>query len=245
MDARRSLALVAALTVAACSSGDPTPAITKAIIDDISAQRFAQATARYRAEETLVLSSAAAPAWRRGLEHQDSTVREWSVDSLARIGDPEDVARVVAALDDPFRRVQEAAARSIILMAPDAAVEAFTVRLQGDDALRQMIAAQGLADLGDPAGVAPLIEIVADPSVDAGVRGVASQSLALLEDPSAVAALATLASDPDADLALRRTAAEALSTFENEEATAALSRLTSSDDDYIAELANRVIVARR
>ena len=47
---------------------DPTGEVVRTIINDLAAQRFGTATARYRAEEELILSPAAAPAWRRGLE---------------------------------------------------------------------------------------------------------------------------------------------------------------------------------
>lgn len=238
------LAIFALVLLAGCSS-DPTADIVKAIVDDLAAQRFGTATARYRAEEELVLSPAAAASWRRGLEHQDATVREWSVDSLARIGLPEDVDAVAAALDDPFRNVQEAAARSLVDLDPDAARTAFVARLARADPMMQTIAAQGLADLGDVAGVEPLINRFGDDSVESAVRGVIAQSLAALADPRAVASLAAVAADPAADVGLRRNAVEALATFENDEATQALRRLLDSEDAYVQEVARRAIGARR
>ena len=239
------LAPLLALFSLACSSGDQTPALVKSVIDDLASQRFGTATARYRSDEDAILSPAAAPAWRRGLEHQDATVREWSVDALARIGEPEDVSRVVAALEDPFRRVQEAAARGIVDMDPSAARTAFGERLASGDPLQQMISAQGLADLGDASGVDFLLAQVGNPAVEEAVRGVIVQSLAVLSDPRAIAALAAIAADADTGLQLRRNAAEGLATFEQDEATEALRGLLDSDDGYVQEVARRTIAARR
>ncbi len=239
------LALLLALFSTGCSSGDQTPALVKSVIDDLASQRFGTATARYRNDEEAILSPAAAAAWRRGLEHQDATVREWSVDALARIGEPEDVSRIVAALEDPFRRVQEAAARGIVDMDPSAARTAFAAGLASGDPLQQMISAQGLADLDDPTGVDSLLAQVGNPAVEEAVRGVIVQSLAVLSDPRAIAALAAIAADADRGLQLRRNAAEGLATFEQDEATEALRGLLDSDDGYVQEVARRTIAARR
>jgi HEAT repeat protein len=231
--------------VVACGPRDPAGETVRLIIEELSAQRFGSATARYRQNEELVLSAAAAPAWRRGLEHQDPTVREWSVDALARIGEPQDTARVVAALDDPFRRVQEGAARRLVELDAAVAAEAFIERLASDDPLAMTSAAQGHADHGDPAGAEPLIERFRDGRLDAAVRRILAQALAALGDPRAVAPLAAVAGDPAADLALRRDAVEALAAFETEEATEALRGLLGADDTYVQEVARRAIAARR
>ena len=228
-----------------CASADPAEAAVKAVIGDLGAQRFATATARYREAEDVILSAAAAPAWRRGLEHQDSTVREWSVDALARIGEPDDVASLVAALDDSFRNVQEAAARGLVDLDRAAARDAFIERLASGDAMKQMIAAQGLADLGDVAAVPPLIAGLRDQATENAVRSIIAQSLAALGDARAIEPLAAVAGDPSLDLRLRRNAAEGLATFEEGEATQALRGLLESDDSYVQELARRTIAARR
>ncbi len=238
-------AIAGALILSTGCSSDPAGEIVRAIIDDLGAQRFGTATARYRAEEETLLSPAAAPAWRRGLEHQDPTVREWSLDSVARIGLAEDVERVVSGLDDPFRSVQEAAARSIVVLDPEAALSAFLVRLGGTDPMKQTIAAQGLADLGDPAGVEPLVDKLTDETVEDAVRGIVAQSLAALGDVRAVAPLAAVAGDPDADLRLRRNAVEALAVFDDDTAIAALRGLVDSDDEYVRDVARRFTEQRR
>ena len=236
-------ALLLAGLLAACA-GEGSGDVVKLIIDDLAGQQFGRATARYRAEEERVLSSSAAPAWRRGLEHEDATVREWSIDALARIGEAEDVARVVTALDDPFRRVQEAAARGLVAMNREAARQAFLERLRGTEAMRQAIAAQGLADLGDPAGAAPLIEQLTSTEVESGVRGVIAQSLAMLGDERAIGPLAEVAGNPANEVRLRRVAVEALASFSGAAAIEALRGLTDSDDEYVRDVARRAIEGR-
>jgi len=238
------LALVGVVAAAACSS-DPTAATVQRIIDELSAQRFGTATARYRADEETVLSPAAAPTWRRGLDHEDATVREWSIDALARIGETEDLERVAAALDDPFRRVQEAAARGMLMMDVAAARGAFLGRLASDDAMKQTIAAQGLADLGEASAATPLIEQLLNPRVSDGVRSVIVLSLATLANPEAIAPLAAVAGDASISPHLRRNAAEALATFDGEDATQALRGLLDSDDTYVRDMARRVTGERR
>ena len=237
--------LLLALLLSGCSSGDQTGVLVKSVIDDLASQRFGTATARYTKDETAILSSAAAVAWRRGLEHQDATVREWSVDSLARIGEPEDLPRIVSALDDPFRRVQEAAARGIADMDPVVARIVFAERLVEGDPLQQMISAQGLADLGDPTSADSLLAQVSNSDVEEPVRGVIVQSLAAISDPRAIAPLAAIAADAANGVQLRRNAAEALSTFKGDAATLALLGLLDSDDSYVEEVARRSIEERR
>lgn len=236
--------LLLLLTPAACAA-DPTAAQVKAILDDLAAQQYGRATARYQAEEERVLSPEAAPGWRRGLDHEDATVREWSVDALCRIGDPVDIPLVVAALDDPFRRVQEAAANGLVDFDPQAARAAFTERLANGEPLQRMIAAQGLADLRDTTAVPALIDQLGNAQLDDAVRGIIAQSLAALADPSAAAPLAELASDANVGLQLRRNASESLATLSGPEADAALSRLLETDDEYIRDLAARTLAARR
>ena len=188
-----------------------------------------------------MLSPPAAPAWRRGMDHEDPTVREWAVDALARIGDPDDVSVLVGALDDPFRRVQEAAVQGLIRLAPEVAAEAFMQRLTGGTAMDRMLAAQGLAELGDPVVVPALIEQLLDTELESGARGVIAQSLARFGDASAASALADVALEAGADLQMRRNAGEALATLSGPEATSALRRLLEADDDYLRDLARRAL----
>ncbi|MFQ5742876.1 MAG: HEAT repeat domain-containing protein [Acidobacteriota bacterium] len=222
-----------------CGTPDPTQAAVQQIIDDLAAQRFGQATARYRTEEKQVLSDSAANVWRRALEHEDATVREWAIDALSRIGDPEDIAAMVVGLDDPFRKVQEAAAEGLIRLDPETARETFMERLKDADRMKKIIAAQSLGELQDPRAVPLLIEQLIDSDLEPGTRGVIAQALARLADSRAAAPLADLALDASADVQLRRNAAEALATLEGPAASAALQRLLSSDDPYMRDLARR------
>jgi HEAT repeat protein len=239
------LSLVLLSAAAGCGPADPAGDTVKQIIDELSVQRYGTATARYRQFEDLVLSPAAAPAWRRGMEHEDPTVREWAIDALARIGLPEDTDRVVAALDDPFRSVQESAARSLVTLDPETAVAAFVERLSSANPLQQTIAAQGLADVGDARGVPPLIDLLGDEDADVSVRSIAAQSVARLADDRAIAPLAAVAGNESVATGLRRDAAEALSTFDGEEAMAAFRALLGSDDAYVQEIARRAIASGR
>jgi HEAT repeat protein len=241
----RLVVVLLALSLPGCSAGDQTGALVKSVIDDLASQRYGRATARYSRDESDILSPAATRAWRRGLDHQDATVREWSVDALARIGDPEDLPRIVSALDDPFRRVQETAARGIAEMDPVAARMAFTERLMSGGPMQQMLSAQGLGDLGDPIGVDALLAQVGNSDIEEAVRNVIVQSLATVADPRAIVPLATIAANTANGVQLRRNAADALSTFEQEAATLALLALLDSGDSYVEEVARRAIAARR
>lgn len=224
-----------------CGGPDPAQATVATIVEDLMAQRYGQASSRYRAAEEEVLSPAAAPAWRRALENEDPTVREWAVDALSRIGEPEDLPRLVVALDDPFRKVQEAAAQGLIRMDEEAARQAFLERLERRDPDALVTAAQGLVGLGDRTAVPQLVRLLQDPEVPAGVRGVVAQALGDLGDPWAAEPLAGLALDPAADLQLRRLAAEALAVLEGPEARRALQRLREADDAYVREVARRAL----
>lgn len=244
----RRLPLVAAIVAAlaaGCAPADPTADVVKQVIDDLSAQQFGRATALYTQREEMVLSPAAAPAWRRGLDHEDATVREWSIDALSRIGLPEDAPLVVTGLDDPFRRVQEAAAQGLIAMDRGAARDAFIDRLSAGDAMQRTIAAQGLADLGDSEAVPALVEQLGDEGLEAGLRGVIAQSLSRIGDARAVEPLAKLAGDTDADIQLRRTAVESLAGIEDPATVRALESLLDADDAYVQDVARRFLDARR
>ena len=238
------LVALLAICVVSCTGPDPAPATVQRVIDDLAAQRFGAATALYRAQEELVLSPAAAPTWRRGLDHEDATVREWSVDALSRIGDPRDVERLVASLDDRFRKVQEAAATGLVGLDPDAARQAYLERLAAGEVMTRVVAAQSLAELGEARAVPALVEQLLNEELAASLRGVLAQSLATLRDPRAAAPLAGVALDAGAGVQLRRTAAEALATLEGDEARVALERLLRADDPYVRDTARRALAGR-
>jgi len=235
---------VLALSAVACGGGgggnDAARAV-EAIVEDLAVQEYGRASALYRDYEEQVLDPAAGPAWRRALEHEDPTVREWAVDALSRIGEPEDVERVEAMLGDPFRKVQDAAAWGLIRMDREAAREALLARLESDDPVDQAVAAGVLGELDDPRVVDALLEQLRDSRVEEGVRGIVAQALATAGDSRAAGPLAEVALDSDNPVQLRRTAAEVLATLEGGETEAALRRLEEADDEYVRDVARRAL----
>jgi HEAT repeat protein len=237
-----ALATLLAGGPASCSSADDASGATvRRIVDDLAAQRYGRATALYRQAEEVVLSPEAAESWRRALEHEDATVRQWAVDALSRIGDPADLDRIVAALDDPFRKVQEVAAEGLVRMDPEGARAVFVERLGAPDTMARAMAAQSLANMGETAAVPRIIEQLLDSSLDDGVRDIMAQSLGRLEDPRAAAPLADIALDESLGLQLRRSAAEALVMLPSAESQAALERLSEAEDAYIRDLGERAL----
>lgn len=234
--------MVGVLSVGLTScSEDPALATTQRIIDDLAAQRFGAATSRFRRDEPQVLSPAAAPIWRGALGHDDSTVREWAVDALARIGDPQDVPRLVERLDDSSRGVRRQAMTGLASVDPAAAAAAFGGLLSRREPESVVLGAQGLAELGDPAAVAAIVARFVDESLPASSRATLTQSLASLGSPEAAGALLQVAVDDAADLQLRRLAAEALLVLDGEGIAAAAKRLLTIDDPYISDLAARAL----
>ena len=231
-----------AIVVAACSPpADPARATVQRIITDLAAQRYGNATAIYREAEDVVLSEAAADSWRRALQHEDATVRQWAVDALSRIGAPADLTLIVGALDDSFRKVQEIAAEGLVRMDAERAREVFMQRLEAPDILARVLAAQTLADMGETAAVPGMIQQLQDDSLDAGVRDVMAQSLGRLGDSRAAPSLVELALDESVDLQLRRSAADAVTLLPAGESREALLRLAQSGDTYIRDLAERAL----
>ena len=231
-------ALVAIVAYSCSAPVDPARATVQRIVEDLAAQRYGSATAVYREAEEVVLSEAAADSWRRALDHEDATVRQWAVDALSRIGDPADLALIV---DDSFRKVQEIAADGLMRMDPDHARTIFMQRLEAPDIMARVLAAQTLADIGETAAVPGMIEQLQDRSLDAAVRDVMAQSLGRLGDSRAAIPLVELALDESADLQLRRSAADAVTLLPAEESRDALLRLGQADDAYIRDLAERAI----
>jgi HEAT repeat protein len=239
-----SLTAVALLAVglSACSSSsDPAGATVRRIVDELAAQRYGSATALYRDAEEVVLSPEAAPGWRRALEHEDATVRQWAVDALSRIGEPEDLQRVERALDDPFRKVQEIAAEGLMRMAPERASVVFLERLGVSDTMAKAMAAQSLADMGELAAVPTIIDQLLNTSLDDGARDIMAQSLGRLGDPRAAPALVEVVLDEGSGLQLRRSAAEAVAMLPADETRDALRQMSQSEDTYIRDLAERLL----
>ena len=229
------------LLLVGCQSEQPADAMVGQIVEDISRQRFAHATTRYRRNEALVLASPAAAAWRRALQHDDATVRQWAIDALSRIGESEDVEQLVACLDDPYRKVSEAAAEGLVRLDPRTAQEVFVDRLESAGAEDVIIAARGLAALGATESLPQLIARLRDGDMPSGVRSAVAQALGELGDVGAATALTAVAVEPNLDLQLRRQAGEALAILEGEEALAGLHQLRDCDDPYLQELAEQML----
>ncbi len=234
----------AALIVTGCAE-DPAVEQTRLVILELVAQNFASATSRYRMFEEELLSPSAAPVWRQAMEHEDATVREWAVDALSRIGEPQDLERVQARLEDRSRGVRRQAVSALVRMNPAAAEAAFEALLGSEDAQRVVLGAEGAVELGTPSMVPQMIERLGAEALPPATRGVLAERLAQLNTPLAVPALLEVAADATADTLLRRLAAEALVATEGEEAAAALGQLIESDDDYIRELASTITAAGR
>ncbi len=236
------LAALSLLAAAACSD-DGARTLVQRIVDDLAAGRFAAATSRYRAQEERILTPAAAPAWRRALEHQDATVREWAVDALSRIGRPEDVVRLESALADRARDVRRAAMEGLVRMDRRRAAAIFRERLQDPRPALVAVAADGLARLGDRRAVPALLARFRDASLPSATRATIAQALATLADPAAADTLAGAALDPGLDAQLRRMAAEALLALEGDHRDW-WERLARADDAYVRKLAEEALEAQ-
>jgi HEAT repeat protein len=246
---RRSVALRACAPLllalgAACAAAESLEA-TQRIIDYLAMGDYGRASALYRRQEELVLSADAAPAWRRGLEHQNASVREWSIDALSRIAGDGDFERLVAALDDPSRGVRHQARDGIIRMDTGRAAGVFRGRLGSSEPDQVVLAAQGAAELRDVAAVPEIIQRLEDESLPAATRGTLAQPLSVIGDPSALAPLVVLAENGGADLQLRRLAAEGAVALAGQlrdaQAVAAVEALAGNDDDYIRALAGTAL----
>lgn len=228
--------LALALGAAACAE-DPGAVRSREIIQDLVAQEYGRAASRYRQFEEDVLSPGAAPAWRRAVDHQDSTVREWALDALSRIDLPEDVDRLARALTDASRGVRRQALDGLIRMDPARAEEEFRALLEAERPEYVVLGAQGLAELGAD-GVAPaVLERFLDRRLPAATRGALAGSLGRLGDPVAAEALADVALDSEADVQLRRLAAEALVGLDGAGVRDQIERLVEADDEYVRTLA--------
>lgn len=246
---RRAVILAGiALAVAACGGGQARE-VTQRVIDYLAAGDFGRASSLYRQQEALVLSAAAGPTWRRGLDHQNPSVREWSVDALARIAGDGDFERIVGALDDPSRGVRHEARDGLILMDAGRAAGVFRELVGSPEPESVVLAAQGAAELGDAAAVPLILDRLGDTSLPAATRGTLAHPLAVLGDRSAIAPLVAIAADPAAEVSLRRLAAEGAvalaGALGDEEALGQIAPLADSDDDYVRELAASALPGER
>lgn len=245
--ARRCRAVVVAfllLSSTACGE-DPGAVRSREIIEDLAAQEYGRASSRYRQFENEVLAPGAAPVWRRALEHQDPTVREWAVDTLSRIADAEDVDVIAERLRDPSRGVRQQAVAGLLRLDRDRAVSEFRALLADDRPEAVVLGAQGLAEAGEADAAAAIRERFEDATLPDATRAALTQPLAALGDPASAAALADVAADAGADTQLRRLAAEALVTLEGPSVREQVARLAGSDDEYVAALAAEALRSPR
>jgi HEAT repeat protein len=125
------------------------------------------------------------------VRHLESMLRRLEVDVvmfalqvLARIGDPSAVPSVIPLVRHPDPNVAQSAIEALGQLRSGEAVPALLRLLQGDLWL-QLAAIDALGEIGDPAAVGPLLDlvpdsIVAEPAVKALQRIAAPQSLQLL-----------------------------------------------------------------
>lgn len=237
----RALAVMMLFVAVGCGGTPAAEKHTKDVIDDLVARQYGAASSRYRMFENEVLSAAAAPAWRRAMEHTDATVREWAVDALSRIDLAEDLARVTGRLSDPVRGVRTAAVSGLIRMDSEAAVEEFTTLIGSDEPEQVTLAASGFVELEHRPGAALIVERLQDGGLPESTRAALTQPLAALGGVVVVAPLVAVALDSSNGPQLRRLAAEAAFAAEAEGVADQLSRLLAADDEYVRALAETML----
>ena len=237
----RPLAVI--LLVAAAGCGEPPVAEkhTKDVIDDLVAREYGAASSRYRMFESEVLSAEASPTWRRAIEHVDATVREWAVDALSRIDEPEDLELVRGRLSDPVRGVRKAAVSGLIRMDSAAAVNEFTERLGSDAPDQVTLAASGFVELEHRAAAGLIVERFRDADLPESTRAALTQPLAALGGEIVVAPLVSAALDSTNGAELRRLAAEAAFAAEADGVADQLRQLLDADDEYVRALAETML----
>jgi len=135
-------------------------------------------------------------------EHRD--VVNWASE---RLSDPDAVAPLRAALEDPDECVQRVAARLLGRTRHPRAVESLLDALAGGEARTRQLAAVGLGYAEAPESVDPLLRALRDDV--SSVRAAAAWALGEIEDKRAVEPLARLLSD-DPEPGVRRAAALAI-----------------------------------
>jgi len=229
------------LVAAGCGEAQVAEKHTRDVIDDLVAREYGSASSRYRMFESEVLSVAAAPTWRRALEHIDATVREWAVDALSRIDMDEDLALVKGRLNDPVRGVRTAAVSGLIRMDHAAAIEEFTVLLGSGASEQVTLAASGFAELEHHPAAALIVERFQDDELPESTRAALTQPLAALGGAVVVSPLVEVALDSGNGAELRRLAAEAAFAAEADGVADQLRRLLDADDEYVRALAETML----
>jgi HEAT repeat protein len=152
---------------------------------------------------------------------------------LAELGEPA-LAPLIDALTNPSVGIRRRALQALGWMRDEAALEALTGVLSGDeDEVIRAFAASFLAWSDDDRAVAPLIDALGDPSH--GVREAAAGSLGALADQRAVTPLAAVLQDPSMEV--RTAALMPLAHLGGPEAANHLLAALGDDEDEIRRLA--------
>lgn len=133
------------------------------------------------------------------------SVRQAAIDKLVQSGAPA-VRALIAALDDPNRRIARGAAEALGRMRDPRAAGPLIAMLADEDPLVRGVVALALGHLRDPRAVDPLIDMLQE--AYPGMARTAALALGEIGDKRAAGPLEKMLSDPD--LAMRETAGEAL-----------------------------------
>ncbi|MGO4152437.1 HEAT repeat domain-containing protein [Cupriavidus sp. YAF13] len=179
---------------------DAEPSVRRSVCDALASLRDAQAV----------------PFLANALRDRDDEVRCKAIEAIGRIDAKGHAALILGCLQDPSRRVQQAAAETIWL--PDGAVtppEALAfLRAPDADAQVKGSLAKSLTRHGNPAVIAHLIDVFATAQADA--RAGLVEALREQPDPRAMPLLLGLLSDDDDEV--RGEAAVALAAIGDDEA---------------------------
>ena len=176
------------------------------------------------------------------LYHAEPAVRAQAAHVLSKIGGPAIVSPILPVLADEDPLVAVKACRAAAATGSPEVVPALVSRLgRGDAGMRDALT-DALVVLAEWT-VAPLVEALADP--DPVVRIHAADTLSDLGSPRADVAVDTLAdhlADPEPDV--RVSVVCALSRLDPERTAGLLAAVAAGEDDELASVAARLLVAR-
>jgi HEAT repeat protein len=137
--------------------------------------------------------------------------KAWAADTLGKIGEPQCVEPLVAALHDPDMYVRAAAVDGLGKIGELRCVEPLVAALQDHDLYVRAAAAKGLGEIGEPQCVEPIVAALQDS--EEFVRSNAAEALGEIGEPQCVKPL--LAALKDRNELVRTAAAKALIKVEN------------------------------
>jgi HEAT repeat protein len=210
--------LVLALVAGACSAGASGPLgelLEQVRLDDPLADRT------YQQNQEAIETTSSIPILLDHLANDPSPkVRQWCALILGRIGDPQAVPGLTAALSDTDGGTRERAAVALGQIGEDVAEDAFIEALEGGSRDAKMFA---MIELEKNASVKAIPAIAALARADdALISRNATNALGGINDPSAVAPLAEIAVDSSLSEPLRRQAIMNLGRISAPEARTAL-----------------------